>query len=394
MSMFRIRRAQHEPDPDPAEPHAPGPSGQSGDRRTHSAHHVRRALVLVAVGSLAAAAITLLSTVSEEEGSSGDSAPAAAAPTSSVDGAAFAQAQPGDYLTWSNPVKPDLTKADCEADHLFEVSATVDLSVFPNSEFGPSAALATPDRYSELRDQVCVPATERYLDGKLDPNGRFTVGLIHPSAEGWSQGERSVRCGIQETSVDGTVFRTISGAVASQDQSKVHAPGTCLGFKDNLPADPVDCAEEHAVEATAVLNLAEQFPGGPPSAEDQDAFLRDACVAASGDFLGSADAVRNQTLTVYWDTVRLPGWLAGSRLVNCTVGSPAKTGGFAPIVGGARGAITIDGKAPAPEPAPPPGRSAPVPLTSPATPPAADGPAPGADSPQDPGADADADAGA
>lgn len=360
--MFRIRRTPPEPTPD-----APATQGRSGDPASsqppsQSAHHVRRTLVLVAVGSLAAAAITLVTTGNLGKVADGSSSPAAQ-PTStgSAEGPAFAQAQPGDCLTWSNPVEPDLTKADCAADHLFEVSATIDLSEYPSSEFGPHAVLATPARYAELRDQVCVPATERYLGGALDPYGRFTVGLIHPSSKGWSQGERSIRCGLQETSIDGTVFHPVSGTVAGQDQSKVHAPGVCLGIKGGLPADPVDCGEEHAVESTAIINLAERFPGGPPSTEDQDEFLRDACADATAEYLGAPDAVRNQTLTVYWDTVRLPSWLAGSRLVNCTVGSPAETG-FAPIVGAARGQITINGEAPVPPPAAPEGRALPVPV--------------------------------
>lgn len=378
--MSWIRRAHPEPTPDSLEPTGAVPDGTAKAAPSHSARNVRRALLLVAAGSLAAAAITIVSTGNLGKVADGpSSAETANAPqrTGSAEGPAFAQAQAGDCLTWTNPTDPDLTKADCAGDHLFEVAAAVDLSVFPNSEFGPHAAVATPARYIELRDQVCQPAAQRYLDGKLDPSGRFTVGLIHPSAKGWSQGERTIRCGLQETSVDGTVFRPISGTVASQDQSKVHLPGVCLGLKGGLPADPVDCADVHAVEATAILNLAEQFGGGPPSDEEQDNYLREACTIASNEYLGNPDALHNQTLTVFWDTVKLPSWLAGSRLVNCTVGAPAKSGGFAAIVGGARGQITIDGQPPAPAPLPPAGRMAPVPvpLVSPLT---DDGPAPGA----------------
>lgn len=368
--MSWIRRAHPEPTPDSPEPTGATPDPADPASASHSARNVRRALVLVAVGSLAAAAITLVSTGNLGKVTEGTSSPAAAnAPlsTGSAEGPAFAEAQAGDCLTWTNPVEPDLTEADCANDHLFEVAEAVDLSVFPNSEFGPHAVDATPARYIELRDQVCLPAAQRYLDGKLDPSGRFTVGLIHPSAKGWSQGERTIRCGLQETSVDGTVFRVIRGTVASQDQSKVHEPGVCLGLKAGLPADPVPCADVHAVEATAILNLAEQFSGGPPSDQEQDSYLREACAIATEVYLGSPDALHNQTLTVFWDTVKLPSWLAGSRLVNCTVGAPAQAGGFAPIVGGARGQITIDGQPPTPAPLPPAGRSvpSPVPMVSP-----------------------------
>ncbi len=360
--------------------HAAGddPAAHDGSADDHEGPHplltaqnLRRSLILVALGSLAAAVITLVSTGNLDSvfGSSDESSVAEAgdAPlkTGSAEGPAFADAKAGTCLMWEDQANPEITQVDCAQPHLFEVVERVDLSKFPSSEFGPHAQVTDAQRYAMLRDSVCAPAADRYLGGKLDPSGRFTVGLIHPGEKGWSGGERTVLCGLQETGVDGTTFRPITGAVAGQDQSRVHAPGTCLGIKNGLPTDPVDCATDHAVEVTGQVDLGQKFPDAWPSLEDQDTFLGDTCRKISEDYLGGPDALHNSTLTVYWNTQTLPSWLAGSRRVDCTVGFGKSEGSYAVLTGTAKGPLTIDGKPPEPQPLPPPGRTVPSPVPVP-----------------------------
>ncbi len=369
--------ADRAPDaPDDAAPDAPAgetpEATEAPAERPHlTAQNLRRTLVLVALGSLAAAVITLVSTGNLDSvfGSSEPSEVAAAgdAPlkTGSAEGPAFAGAQAGTCLTWEDQANPTIEEADCGKPHLFEVASRVDLSSFPSSEFGPHAQLSDAQRYATLRDSVCAPAVDRYLGGTLDPSGRFTVGLIHPGGKGWSAGERTVLCGLQETGVDGTTFMPITGRVAEQDQSRVHPPGTCLGIENGLPSDPVDCAADHAVEVTGQVDLAQKFPGDWPTLEDQDAFLGDTCRKISLDFLGGEEALHNTTLTVYWGTQSLPSWLAGSRKVDCTIGAGKAEGAYSVLAGDAKGQFTIDGKAPQPAPEGPPGRTVPSPVPLP-----------------------------
>ncbi|QDQ98942.1 hypothetical protein FO059_02085 [Tomitella fengzijianii] len=352
----------------PADSPADGPAPQHHPHLT--AQNMRRSLILVALGSLAAAVITLVSTGNLDSvfGSSEPSVAANAgdAPvkTGSSEGPAFADAKAGTCLTWDDQQNPEIAQVDCAQPHLFEVAERVDLSNFPSSEFGPHAQVTEAQRYATLRDSVCAPAVGRYLGGGLDPSGRFTVGLIHPGGKGWSQGERTVLCGLQETGVDGTSFRPITGTVAGQDQSRVHPPGTCLGIENGLPTDPVDCATDHSVEVTGQVDLATQFPGEWPPLDKQDEFLGQTCRKISEDYLGGADALRNSTLTVYWSTQALPSWLAGSRKVDCTIGFGETEGAYAVLTGTAKGGLMIDGKAPAPKPLPPPGRAVAPPLPS------------------------------
>jgi len=86
------------------------------------------------------------------------------------------------------------------------------------------------------------------------------------------------------------------------------------------------------------------------------------CTQAANEYLGSADALRNKTLTLFWDNLELDSWLAGSRRVNCSVGKETDAGGFSTITGSAKGEILINGAAPVPPPPIPEGRSIPTPL--------------------------------
>src|SRR5690606_39478094 len=74
----------------------------------------------------------------------------------------------------------------------------------------------------------------------------------------------------------------------------------------------------------------------------------------------SPEAIRNKTLTLFFDYVDAASWLAGSRKLDCMIGKGTDREGFAPIVGTAKGDILINGEAPVPPPNT--GRSTPTPL--------------------------------
>ncbi|HEY5853897.1 MAG TPA: septum formation family protein [Aldersonia sp.] len=327
-------------------------------RRRVSAKTTRRLLAAVAVAAVVVAFVTIFATGGFDKGDDAESTGAAA--TGAVAGEAFGTAAAGTCLTWTKSDASDLHQVDCNSEHLFEVAATVDLSQYPGAEFGPDSKFPGVLRFTELKDEHCTPAVQRYLGSKFDPNGKFSVGLINPGEAGWSAGERTLRCGLQYSGNSGAL-RPIVGTVASQDQSDVLEPGTCVGINQNLPGDPVDCSKEHAFEVVSIVDLSAQFPGGPPSVADQDKFLEPECTRTSTEYLGSPDALRDKTLTLFWGQFDSTSWLAGSRKINCSIGKGADVG-FAPIVGSAKGDITINGQAPVPPPPVPEGRSLPTPL--------------------------------
>jgi hypothetical protein len=135
-----------------------------------------------------------------------------------------------------------------------------------------------------------------------------------------------------------------------------------------------------------VIDLKKQFPDGLPPVEEQDAFLQDACKQSVDQYLRDPEALRNKTLTLFWDNPHPESWDVGSTKVNCSIGKeltdekpepsaepssaadpsaaetttaeadsteeepkePPKVIGFASITGSATGEILINGEKPVP----------------------------------------------
>ena len=118
-------------------------------------------------------------------------------------------------------------------------------------------------RWRQLVRERCDPVVQQYLGGRFDPDGRFRIGALKPSPAKWAQGDRELRCGLQSASRSGALY-PMAGKAVEQDQSAVHAPGTCLGIDGRTIGDPVDCAGPHAVEAVGVVDLAKKFDDDVP----------------------------------------------------------------------------------------------------------------------------------
>jgi hypothetical protein len=322
-----------------------------------SAPTLRWGLLAVAAGAVIAAMVTLFVTGFDNQ--KGLEAHPPGTPGAPVIDKAFGTAAAGDCLSWTKPDRGDLVKVNCSNKHLFEVAADVDMSKYPGKEFGTGSRFPDSLRLTELKEEHCVPAVQQYLSGRFDPRGRYMVGLMYPSPDGWKYGDRTLRCGLQFSGSSGTPLPS-TGSAVEHDQSKVFEPGMCLGINQNLPTDPVDCSQPHAVEIVSTVDLGARFPGGPPAKDEQDKFVEGECAKSASDYLGSPDAVRDKTLTLFFDYLDARSWLAGSRKLDCMIGKGTDREGFAPITGSAKGDILINGQAPVPPPST--GRSTPTPL--------------------------------
>ncbi|WP_280242521.1 septum formation family protein [Nocardia abscessus] len=321
-----------------------------------SARTLRWGLLAVAVGAVVAALVTLFVTGFDNE--TGLEAHNPGAPAQPVLDREFGTAAKGDCLSWTKPDRSDLVKVNCASKHMFEVAADIDMSRYPGKEFGPGSRFPDSLRLTELKEEHCVPAVQKYMSGRFDPRGKYIVGLMYPSPDGWQHGDRTLRCGLQVAASVGTPPSV--GSATEHDQSRVYEPGVCLGINQNLPTDPVDCAQPHAVEIVATVDLGTHFTGGPPAKEEQDKFVEEECSRTSTDYLGAPDVIRNKTLTLFFDYIDARSWMAGSRKLDCMIGKGADREGFAPITGSAKGDILINGQAPVPPPNS--GRSTPAPL--------------------------------
>ncbi|MCP1387518.1 septum formation family protein [Corynebacterium sp. TA-R-1] len=276
-------------------------------------------------------------------------------PSASESAMTFTTADQGSCLTWT--VGPDgaisgFEQADCEGEHRFEVSLREDLGTYPTSEFGPDAPMPSQTRQAQLREELCGAATIRYLDGRYDPTGRYSIAPILPPAAAWEKGDRTMLCGLQETDRSGAPILT-TGRVADQDQARVFEPGQCVAVDQTNSLTVVDCAEPHQMEITSKVSLASVFPDHTPAVEEQDAHLGDVCTAAAQDYLGGEENLYQITLQPFWTTQKPAAWDGGSRSVNCALVSSRPEGQFAELSGtalGGREQLLIDGAPPAERP--------------------------------------------
>jgi hypothetical protein len=271
--------------------------------------------------------------------------PAKTAPTGdSRANVVFRNAGSGTCLNWpvNSPDRPSFVQ--CIDNHMFEVAKSVGMHNF---------------------QEPCQLAVRQYLGTHYDPNSRFTISVLWAGdAAGTQSSDRQLLCGLQLLGPDGQPT-TFSGRVAELDQSKVWPAGTCLGIDaTNQSTDlPVDCSAPHAVEVTGTTNLAERFPGAPPTEPDQEAFIRDACTRTADTYL-SPIALNSTGLVPKYNTVSPASWSAGSRQVSCGIGAASRDRGWGTLIGSAKGQLQIDGHATVAAPATPEGP--PTPTSAPA----------------------------
>ncbi|MGH3933489.1 MAG: septum formation family protein, partial [Pseudonocardiaceae bacterium] len=245
-------------------------------------------------------------------------------------------------LTWQAPDAADAIAVSCAQPHLFEVTGTLDLV-----DFDAQAPFPDQARWEKLVVERCTQRTIQALADRFDPFGRFTVGAIKPSEAGWLRGDRTLRCGVQTAGRTGTLFPT-TGSVLEQDQSDVHPPGICLGNDGKAVGDPVDCASPHAVELVGVVDLKGSSPDAYPDEAAQDRVLNTECTRLAKEFAGGPSVAANKGLTLFWQTLRVESWTAGSTRVDCQLGAflPDRSG-FAPVTGSVKGEVKV-GKEAAP----------------------------------------------
>jgi hypothetical protein len=308
-----------------ARPPCEEPNGRRGDL-------VRQALCVLLGGVLFGGVVTLVEIDARDADVSVD---AGAGSRANV---VFSNAEPGSCLNWPDnaPDKPSFVQ--CRDDHRFEVAESVDV------------------RNVEAR---CGEAVRRYLGGRYDPNGKFSVGVLWSGDAASTQaGARHLLCGLQLPGPDNqpAVFK---GQVAELDQSKVWPPGTCLGIDTATGQStdiPVDCEAPHALEVTGAVKLAERFVGPPPPAAEQEAFLMDACTRTTEAYLAPIP-LNTTRLALNYNTVSAASWAAGSRQVACAIGRKQGDNGWAPLTGTAKRAPSNSPSVPpappsSPEPAP------------------------------------------
>lgn len=341
-----------------------GADDAADPRRRAARRGVVGALVGALIMLIAATALAATGSGPSVLGLSGSSSGPAGAPSSSSDdeGPPPLTTQPGTCLTWSRDDAGDVREVDCAQSHLFESVGAVDAAQPPGAPFPADPA------WQQLVTDQCTPQARTYLQGRLDPAGRYKAGALKPTQAAWDAGDRTVRCGLQAPGRTGALFSS-TGRVTDADQAVVFDQGTCLGLAGKEVSDPTACGETHAAEVAGTVDLGTQFRDAFPSVDEQDNYLQPTCQRIAEQYVGSAQKLTDSKLTVYWTNLAEESWNAGTRRVSCNLGSLlADSSGFAPLTGKAADGVTIGGEAPAAAPSLRPGAPASVPGSTTAAP--------------------------
>ncbi|GAB3134090.1 hypothetical protein GCM10027289_25220 [Tsukamurella serpentis] len=314
---------------DPAdEPAEPAP------RRGAAAWAVRAVLAAVIVGAVAIGAALFATGAFEPKNEE-------KAPRLASAGSTLARTSAGTCLNWDKD-PTTMTPVDCAQPHKFEVAGA------PARNLPAEAGYPTETALAAQRDQLCPPVVDKYLEKRLDPKGRFQMGLLTAGQKAWESGDRTMRCGIQVVDGGGTALDTV-GKAANQDQSVSWPPGTCIGLGDRGQATgPVECSVPHAFEVTAVIDMRQPFPEASwPTQQQQEEYLQRICPSRTTAWFGAQDGLRKSGLQLQWNTLAQPSWTAGSRSAICFVASSKDGRTYTPVTGSARSPdLLIDGKKP------------------------------------------------
>lgn len=282
------------------------------------------------------------------EGSTPLSRQSSRAGSPEIEQTTFTDADQGSCVNWTpgeDGANSGFNRVSCAKAHRFEVSAREDLGQYPTSEFGPDAQRPHLERQHQLTDELCVGPTLRYLKGRYDPEGRYSISPILPPASAWAEGDRTMLCGVMVPDAEGRSVET-TGLAAETDQSRVFGKDACVQVKDNTP-NQVPCAVDHTWQVTDTIDLSEVFHDAWPPVDKQNDFLNKRCTDAAREYLGGDDPLYYSTLTPFWTTIHSQSWEAGSHTVNCALTFGRPGGGFGVLKGDVRHDFTIDGAPPA-----------------------------------------------
>lgn len=238
----------------------------------------------------------------------------------------------GNCVIWNQDISKGATKrtevVPCEFDHLFENVSKYELQrqTFP-----------TETEWDSIIATDCADPVKTYLGYTLDPRGKFGIGAIKPTDDGWAQGDRTVHCGIQKVdplfkknSGDLTlpVFR---GVVKGQDQTLLLPIGACY-LADGTTNGVVPCIQEHTYEVVGSTDIskARSLPASNSAWRSLTAAscTKQADVYAGGRLKGGLQAS--------WLDFDQTSWDAGRRSTECIAVKYDTSGNAVAVPGSAK----------------------------------------------------------
>jgi hypothetical protein len=279
--------------------------------------------LLVFAGGVVAMKATHLGVFAEQSNARRDRGTVAAEPadgstTSSTFDLARRSYQRGDCVRWDQSADARATRetkvVSCDEPHLIEITGRTTMPILK--------AYPTEAEWRGIIDNgECGKQVAAYLGGAIDPYGRFGVGVLQPTSEGWAVGDREIWCGVQIASFDrhsDTEAEPFTGKAQEQPQGFVYPVGTCLAASDATEGmGRVPCSEPHTYETVGDVDAGKAFstPPGPDSAAWATK-LTPACTTVARTVFGGPPPKGVEILVGAIDPA---SWRTGQRRAECHV---------------------------------------------------------------------------
>jgi hypothetical protein len=227
--------------------------------------------------------------------------------------------QMGDCVTWDLHAASDTIPTSvvpCSSPHVIEVVSKEQFTY--NGTTYPDIA-----QWKQIYTATCAGPVTSYLGFAIDPAGRFFANALYPQAQALRAGERTLWCGISQSSPVAPFDAYFSGTVRGQSQQLLYPIGTCFSSVSSTQlSHPVACTAAHSTEVvgTTTLQGLTQLPQG--AAAMYSAVGPD-CRQLVTQYLGGPLPADREA---GWLTLAQSSWNAGERSVQCTVASVDGTG--------------------------------------------------------------------
>jgi Septum formation len=226
----------------------------------------------------------------------------------------------GECVTWDQTIRTgrrDVQTVSCETAHLYEM---VGMTEAPQQwTDGPNP---TGPESHRMIVAACRRLAERYFGGPIDPSGFVELAGIHPSEQGWREGDRQIACALRRGVIDRSDATAVNkdleietvGSMRTSDQRFPWKIGDCL-TKETWTLR-VPCDEPHMYEFVGWGEPPSQ--AAPPDAHDP--VYNERCAALAHTYQPETPP----SIIVWNMTIEPESWVAGARSYACYLGSATK----------------------------------------------------------------------
>ncbi len=220
----------------------------------------------------------------------------------------------GDCVIWDegdNRYEHATSIVPCDEPHYIEIGAVKRITDGPDH-------VPTVDEWRAIVKKECEADIESWLGTRFDPMGRFRLGALQPTTDGWLAGDRTLWCGVEANPSSPLPLEAsvpFTGEVRGAPQALVLPVGTCVSTTGPFV---VDCTAPHDSEITGSVDLTGRVATPPPAADRRawSELVSADCTRLATDYLGHPPV---DPIVMVWFAIDPVSWDLGNHSARCGV---------------------------------------------------------------------------